>query len=108
MDGGRTTSGLGMGRLATRRLGPLALAGSIALSGCFEGIRAARASFVCTPEAARSAGEQDARAGSPPRESYGLTCGVAEPALNAIYTEAYTAVPETEREKPGFFGRLLH
>jgi hypothetical protein len=87
---------------------PLALVAALALTGCFELVRSARVSQVCTPEAAQRAGEGDARAGSPPRESYGALCGVAEPSLNGIYTEAYNAVPETERDEPGFFRRLLH
>jgi hypothetical protein len=113
MGDARTTSGAGTRRITTRptaRSWPLALAlaGTLALCGCFELIRSARVSQLCTPEAARKAGDGDARSGASPRESYGQICGVAEPSLNGIYTEAYNAVPEAERAEPGFFRRLLH
>ena len=87
---------------------PWALVASLALTGCLELVRSARVSQVCTPEAARRAGENDARGGAAVRESYGAICGVAEPSLNDIYSEAYQAVPEAERAEPGFFRRLLH
>jgi hypothetical protein len=103
----RTRSELGRRPIAARRLWVLALASSLALTGCLELIRSTRVSRVCTPEAARKAGDGDARAAAPARESYAQICGVAEPSLNGIYTEAYNAVPEAER-KPGLFRRLLH
>jgi hypothetical protein len=108
MGDARTRSQRIRSGLATWRPWPLALAATLALTGCFELIRSARVSQVCTTEAAGRAGTSDARAGSPPRERYGEICGVAEPSLTAIYTEAYNAVPEAERDQPGFFRRLLH
>ena len=108
MDDRRTTSGRTLRRQATRGLWLGTLATALALTGCFELIRSARVSQVCTPEAARRAGERDARGGAPARESYGQICGVAEPSLNEVYKEAYSGVPDGERAQPGFFRRLLH
>src|SRR5262245_19996389 len=87
MHEGRRRSELGRRPLAARGLGVLALASCLALTGCLELIRSSRVSRVCTPEAARKAGDGDARAAAPPRESYARICGVAEPSLNGIYTE---------------------
>jgi hypothetical protein len=94
--------------IQARRMLPLAVLSSLALTGCVELARSARVANVCTPEAARSAGESDARAGKPPREGYANICGVAEASLNRMYADAYATVPETERAQQGFLQRLLH
>jgi len=77
-------------------------------TGCFAFARSVQVSFVCKPEAAREAGEEDALAGDPPRESYAAICGVAEPSLNRLYEEGYNGVGEDRRgTRTGFFSRLF-
>ena len=98
----RTATGSG-----TSAAWALALSCYLMLDGCSLA-SALREGKVCTPEAARRAGEDDARSGFPRQESYAKICGVAEPSLNRMYTEAYDAVPEAERSKPSLLRRILH
>jgi len=85
-----------------------ALAVSIAVSGCFELVRSNRVGKICTPEAARTAGERDARRGSAPQESYASICGVSEEYLNGLYRRAYSGIPENERgTQSGVLDRVL-
>jgi hypothetical protein len=91
----------------SKRILPLAILSSLAFAGCIELARSSRVGNLCTPEAARSAAEADARAGAPARDSYAEICGVAKDSLNRMYAEAYAAVPEAERGKQGFLKRLL-
>ena len=75
-------------------------------NGCFAFARSMQVERVCKPEAAKAAGERDARAGREARGSYAEICGVSESPLNRMYQEAYDAVPSDERTG-GFLGGLL-
>jgi len=77
-------------------------------TGCFAWIRSVQSSVVCKPDAARTAGRDDALSGEPPQESYGAMCGVAETSLNRMYQEAYEAVDEQSRgSQRGLLPRFL-
>ncbi len=70
---------------------------ALASTGCFAWVRSVQTAVVCKPEAARSAGREDALAGDPVRDDYASMCGVAEESLNRMYQEAYEAVDEQSR-----------
>jgi hypothetical protein len=55
---------------------------------------------ICTPEAARAAGEADARAGRTLDERYASICGVTERLLNRMYADAYRRIAEADTPAP--------